>query len=545
MNSSEEMDLIEADNKLTRTSYPGDAFPGTDGITSFTNCTRPAMKTWTGDVLDLPITEIAESRRGVVSFKVAGGLEPSAVPEALAAAEVGSYSFKARWRPVPNAVKYAVSISMEGVDDYVLVEEVPAEAAELLVSDLAPETEYGYTVCAYQIGKGASPASEKVEVLTGAPTFEWYEPSPVASPSVNDKGFTASWLPLEGATEYFVTLFRKTDMTTEADTQDFTGGVECLGEGWISSSGFTFLNDGYCGEGSPSLRMNGSGAALESAVYPTDIHSLVFWHRGSGKTEGNPVSVYAFVDEEWRPHSVVEVTEREGGRVDTVAGFPFGTRAVRICYKGEGTNRGPLALYDVTVRREVSFTKVIVNGMDRKSAGTATEMRIDGLEPGTEYFYTVVATDGELMSKESIPVMVRTYPLTRVLIPNSRYKHYNQKEECRMSGTPPSDYVGRIGEGEGLFGVFVLFHVVEDVLNVFVVLEFLEELLDGRALVGSNLFVVGGDALEFCRHYFHPFLLKEFLYVAELVERAGDEPFFLFGLEFGLEVHKVELEFLL
>lgn len=155
MNSSEEMDLIEADNKLTRTSYPGDAFPGTDGITSFTNCTRPAMKTWTGDVLDLPITEIAESRRGVVSFKVAGGLEPSAVPEALAAAEVGSYSFKARWRPVPNAVKYAVSISMEGVDDYVLVEEVPAEAAELLVSDLAPETEYGYTVCAYQIGKGA------------------------------------------------------------------------------------------------------------------------------------------------------------------------------------------------------------------------------------------------------------------------------------------------------------------------------------------------------------------------------------------------------
>ena len=27
---------------------------------------RPAMKTWTGDVLDLPITEIAESRRGVV-----------------------------------------------------------------------------------------------------------------------------------------------------------------------------------------------------------------------------------------------------------------------------------------------------------------------------------------------------------------------------------------------------------------------------------------------------------------------------------------------
>ena len=86
---------------------------------------------------------------------------------------------------------------------------------------------------------------------------------------------------------------------------------------------------------------------------------------------------------------------------------------------------------------------------------------------------------------------------------------------------------------------------MEDVLNVFVVFEFLEELLDGRALVGSNLFVVGGDALEFCRHDFHPFLLKEFLYVAELVERAGDEPFFLFGLEFGLEVHKVELEFLL
>ncbi len=37
-----------------------------------------------------------------------------------------------------------------------------------------------------------------------------------------------------------------------------------------------FLNDGYCGEGSPSPRMNGSGAALESAVYPrTSILGLL------------------------------------------------------------------------------------------------------------------------------------------------------------------------------------------------------------------------------------------------------------------------------
>ena len=45
-------------------------------------------------------------------------------------------------------------------------------------------------------------------------------------------------------------------------------------------------------------------------------------------------------------------------------------------------------------------------------------------------------------------------------------------------------------------GSVFLFHVVEDVLHVFVFLEFLKQFLYGFALFGSHLLIVGRDALE-------------------------------------------------
>lgn len=75
------VDLEEADGTQTDFSRSGDAFPGTKNVTSFTGETRPAMVTWDGTAIDMPITEIAETD-GIITFKVAGGTVDNGILQA-------------------------------------------------------------------------------------------------------------------------------------------------------------------------------------------------------------------------------------------------------------------------------------------------------------------------------------------------------------------------------------------------------------------------------------------------------------------------------
>lgn len=62
------VDLIEADNKLTPDSRAGDAFPGTDGVTSFTDTTAPALVDWNNSSFGIGLYDISESEDGIISF---------------------------------------------------------------------------------------------------------------------------------------------------------------------------------------------------------------------------------------------------------------------------------------------------------------------------------------------------------------------------------------------------------------------------------------------------------------------------------------------
>jgi len=405
--SHHHVDLIEADNMLTETSRAGDAFPGSGNITSFTSDGHPAFNDWNGNPMP-PVTSI-EELRGVISFKFDGGLPDSQAPTALEASDVGSYSFTALWESVPDAESYRLTVTEDGNGDPMLCKEFDNSVTSYKIEGMAPETKYFYTVTATQSGKGISPESNIIEVTTGPATFEWLEPVALEPRDVTDTRFTAAWLPVEGSTEYFVTLFNKSDIITEPDEQGFDGGPGDIPGDWTCTTTLRFDNAGYSGKDVPSLRFSGTRQGyIESGIYPTDIHSVSFWHRGLDKTAGNLITADALVDGEWIRIGQVEVTEQEGGRSDTVSGFPFGARAVRLTYMTEGSRRGPLALDDVCVNREVSFTKETVNGIDRKSAGPDTAMTISGLAPDTEYWYCVVATDGTLFSRESKPMRVVT-----------------------------------------------------------------------------------------------------------------------------------------
>lgn len=64
------VDIEEADGKQSSWNRDGDAFPGTQGVTSFTDDTNPSMRLWDGTAMNRPLTEIAEDSVGIITFKV-------------------------------------------------------------------------------------------------------------------------------------------------------------------------------------------------------------------------------------------------------------------------------------------------------------------------------------------------------------------------------------------------------------------------------------------------------------------------------------------
>lgn len=119
--SHQYVDIEEACNSRNNDSdgiMAGYPFPGTKEVTSFTDDTTPNMKTWSGERLNLPITEITETD-GIITFLVAGGDDgtpPVEMPVPFAAEdiEMSAEHFVAAWQPVENAVDYEVTVAVGG-----------------------------------------------------------------------------------------------------------------------------------------------------------------------------------------------------------------------------------------------------------------------------------------------------------------------------------------------------------------------------------------------------------------------------------------------
>ncbi len=106
------VDLVEAGgsaNSFSSSTVSTYTWPGSRSRTSFTSSTTPAMKSWSGKAIALPITEITEAA-GIISFNVDGG---KAIPAAsnLTIAEQGQNFFVAKWAAAPGAVDYRLTVT--------------------------------------------------------------------------------------------------------------------------------------------------------------------------------------------------------------------------------------------------------------------------------------------------------------------------------------------------------------------------------------------------------------------------------------------------
>lgn len=407
--SHQYVDIEEADGVQTDSSRAGDAFPGTTNKTSFTPQTTPAMKTWSGQAVNFPITDIAE-KDGVITFNVLGGAEAPEIPvaEALPAEDITPESFVARWSKVAG-YDHVLSVYYYGDDESrVYLDGFKSrnvgECDSFAVSGLVPECQYFYTVTLTS-GWHSGEESAEIPVATGRLTIDYYAAVADEATGVHETGFTANWLPMEDAQSWHLTVYERVPGDPFFDVCDFTDGIDNL-HGWTSTSGVTYGMAAYAGEAVPSLRLN-SGNTLSSPVYDDVVSSLSFWHRGNGTSAGDVINIFAETAAGRVQVASVEVQKTAGGTVTEITEFPEDTRQVVLQFVRNG-DAGSLAVDDVKVAHGREYSDLLLDAYDGLDVGSGLSYEVSGLKSGTEYVYTVRATDGSLFSKMSKRVNVRT-----------------------------------------------------------------------------------------------------------------------------------------
>ncbi|MCM1504109.1 MAG: M6 family metalloprotease domain-containing protein [Muribaculum sp.] len=404
------VDIEEADGTKSEESRGGDAFPGTARITSFTDDTTPSMVTWTGTRLGLPITNIAESADGIITFDVAGG-RPEFPPVTVnPPADVTPESFMASWSATDHACSYQLSVYSQAGPDapktYIVDHFDVGLSTSYTVTGLEASTTYYYYVNVVDF-VGPCADSETMEATTAPMSFEYTTPLATEASEIDRTSFTANWEALDEADNYLLDVYTKLASEPKSDICDFTGGVDAIPQGWTTNVTATDGRASFSGKSAPALRMSTDGAFIQSPEYAADIVSLGFWHRGSNVPAENSIKVEIYVNSQWLTLADLQATNDAGGKTTDLTNLPEGTRAIRISFVRTAAS-GTLALDDIEVLWDMAYDKVPVDDYIAKSCGTSTSCHIDGLQPLTDYYYTVTAISGTKKSKISNEVKATT-----------------------------------------------------------------------------------------------------------------------------------------
>lgn len=404
------VDLVEADNLQTIDSRAGDSFPGLNGVTSFTDNTVPSMRSWSNKSINLPITEIEEAD-GLISFNVNGGGSVPAAPVSLEPDEIDSEGFTALWKMDADQCDYLFSLytlgeneAPEYVDGY--YRRNVGKNGSLKLENLMPATTYYYQVHALK-GLSASAGSNIIKVYTDRMPLDRLTVDALEAENVTSSGFVARWEALEEADRYNLTVYKKVPGGTLSDLCDFTGGISALPEGWVSTTPTMYSMSSYAGGSAPSLRMSADGDNLTTRVYDDGLKGVSFWHRGNATGDEDRISLLALCGKEWKEMKSYPVTTAKGGETISFTDIPEDASSFMIKFVRK-SEKGNLALDDVTVEHGVKYVPQNLAGYDPLAVGDRTEMEVKGLEPDTEYYYMVSASDGKLVSKMSKEIAVKT-----------------------------------------------------------------------------------------------------------------------------------------
>ncbi|MBD5347726.1 MAG: fibronectin type III domain-containing protein, partial [Bacteroides sp.] len=96
-----------------------------------------------------------------------------------------------------------------------------------------------------------------------------------------------------------------------------------------------------------------------------------------------------------------------GGQTTEITSIPADTKQIEITFERNG-NSGALALDDVVVGHGTQFDAEPVESFTNFNVGDQTSYKFENLKTNKDYAYEVRATDGELFSRVSNRIYVKT-----------------------------------------------------------------------------------------------------------------------------------------
>ena len=414
LSTHQHIDIVEADGLATEATRAGDPFPGTAGVTSFTDTSYPSMRDWAGNDLGLPITEIAEEG-GNITFKVLGGVFELDAVRVNPAEDISATSMTLSWTSVARATDYLLNLYvMNGAEKvYVRRNASVGNVNRTVVTGLEPETTYYATISATD-GSHLSAESNTVAATTLEPDFSFYVPTVLEASSVTDRSFVANWEPLDGATAYYLSVFLRNNSGELVETIDFGDAASSFPDGWTTNCNGFIITDGCFGVAAPALSMRQTGAYVASPLYEGEIKEINFWYKGDYMDPNNIMTVSVSPDgSSWELFDYLDIASQTGNYALYGEGqslqLPEGTRQFRLVFeKADGGTGGFVYVDDIRVVVEGTDEPLLVEGYDALDVGGELSHTVTGLMPGTDYVYQVKATDGTLVSMDSPLMSVRT-----------------------------------------------------------------------------------------------------------------------------------------
>lgn len=406
------VDIVEADGIADYLTMSGDPFPGTNGVTSFTDNTVPSMRTWTNVRVEKPLTNIHE-QDGVISFDILGGGDRIASVEANAATEVGPVSFKAKWTGRSEIYNYEIDL-YKG-DEVVPMQTFTKQTNSLAdcyleISGLTPNTAYSYVVRAVS-GDKKSANSQRIRVTTTPPTFDMLQVKVLDATDITSDSFVARWEEMNDATSYAINVYTKSFNEPTTDECDFTAGLSSLPEGWYTNATATSGMAGTFGNARPSLRMSANNDLLRTPTYEVDVNGISFWVKGAASTAGT-LKVLGLINGSWTEMATYDASTLVSAaqiitiNETTTPAMLSGCRAVQIQFI---RTSGSIFVDDVVVAYNGATSRKYVDGYESKELGVALSEKVTSLRNSTHYFYTVDATSANgLRSMPSEEVEVVT-----------------------------------------------------------------------------------------------------------------------------------------
>ncbi len=219
-------------------------------------------------------------------------------------------------------------------------------------------------------------------------------PAPVAQEATDiaEDGFTANWLGVDAARNYQLQVSTDPDFPMGEPEQLVEEGFDevtdkaSLPEGWEFTGTFGTYASG--GEAEPSIKLSTDGAMLTTPSFELNggENGLAFWTKGnpgSGNVLTSTLTVQQLVGDEWKELAAPFVPAKDGETKEIEGLDPDATRIRFVMAKTSGN----IAIDDVIVAQAKGGPVVD----DDEIPADATSYAVEGLEPGTTYYFRVRA----------------------------------------------------------------------------------------------------------------------------------------------------------